>query len=164
MSKRLAILTNSLAKKAALFNEKLAAHFVDVKSANGQSLNDKRNGAATMRRWDRQNDSLRSLQESIDKTKAAIEREEGKIADCEHMNSQLPSPLLEAIESGTLNQWRKYPNTFFVEGVEKARIVWDVKKQVLCHRYTKRITDKDQWRVFAKTYNSLSAQIKELTL
>ncbi len=41
---RLEILKNSLEKKQAKFNEKLNEHFMEVRRANGQPLNDKRNG------------------------------------------------------------------------------------------------------------------------
>lgn len=51
---RLDILKASLEKKQAKFNRKLNEYFSDVKSANGQPLNDKRNGYSTMKRWDRQ--------------------------------------------------------------------------------------------------------------
>ena len=74
---RLEILKSSLKKKEDKFNKKINDHFRDVASANGQPLNDKRNGPATMRRWDRQNNAISNLQKEIDKTKSAIEREEG---------------------------------------------------------------------------------------
>ena len=48
MSKRLEILKNSLVKKEQQFNEKLQTHFDTVKQSNGQPLNDKRNGQATL--------------------------------------------------------------------------------------------------------------------
>lgn len=89
MSKRLEILQGSLAKKTALFDQKLQAHMDDVKSANGQPLNDKRNGGKTLGRWDRQNDSLRTLNESIEATKAAIEREKTKIAMVEMIDAAI---------------------------------------------------------------------------
>ena len=76
---RLKILKSSLKKKEDKFNKKINDHFGDVASANGQPLNDKRNGPATMRRWDRQNNAISNLQKEIDKTKSAIEREEGKL-------------------------------------------------------------------------------------
>lgn len=47
---RLEILKNSLAKKQAAFDAAFTEHTDDVKSANGQPLNDKRNGAATFKR------------------------------------------------------------------------------------------------------------------
>lgn len=75
---RLDILKASLEKKQAKFDRKLNEHFADVRSANGQPLNDKRNGFSTMKRWDRQNDVLSRMQEDIEKTETAIEREEKK--------------------------------------------------------------------------------------
>ena len=41
MSNRLEILKGSLAKKEARFDSIISSHFEDVKSANGQPLNDK---------------------------------------------------------------------------------------------------------------------------
>jgi len=79
MSKRLEILKNSLKKKEQNFYNKLKNHICTVRQANGQPLNDKRNGQATLNKWEKQNESLRNLKQSIQKTKDAIEREEGKI-------------------------------------------------------------------------------------
>ena len=67
-TKRLQILENSLIKKNDLFDEKLNNHFETVKQANGQPLNDKRNGQATLNKWDRQNESLLNLKENIEKS------------------------------------------------------------------------------------------------
>jgi len=78
MGNRIEILTASLKKKEAMFDQKLQEHFDTVRQANGQPLNDKRNGRSTLDKWDRQNESLRSMQESIGRTKAAIEREQKK--------------------------------------------------------------------------------------
>ena len=47
MTKRLDILKASLEKKEAAMDAKISEHFATVKEANGQPLNDKRNGAAT---------------------------------------------------------------------------------------------------------------------
>lgn len=127
MSKRLEILKNSLAKKEALAEEKLRQHFASVKQANGQPLNDKRDGYATLRKWGKQEDSIRNLMQSIEKTKLAIEIEEDKIYKVK--NADIPEFLKPLIESGELIQWRKYPNRFFVPGVPKARIIWDNKKK-----------------------------------
>lgn len=155
MSNRLEILKGSLAKKEAEFDKKINSHFADVKSANGQPINDKRNGAATSMRWEKQNDSLRSLKESIQKTKDAIEREEQKIYGVEKTKEILPAEILKLIEDGTLIQWRKHPNTFFVAGVDKARIVWMEKKNQVGHKFTSSITDKEQWRKFVSVFNPL---------
>lgn len=159
MSKRLEILKNSLLKKEKLFEDKLQNHFDTVKQSNGQPLNDKRDGQTTLNKWDRQNNSLRTLKESIEKTKTAIENEESKINSVLNTKENLPSIILEHIEKGILIQWRKHPNTFFVEGVDKARLHFDLKKKVLSHKYTKQITNKDQWKLFAKTFNELRAVV-----
>ena len=156
MSKRLEILKRSLEKKQAEFDNKLNSHIADVKRANGQPLNDKRNGYVTLNRWERQNDSLRNLQQSIEKTKDAIETEEYKISGVETAKETMPKELLNLIENGTITQWRKHPNTFFVNGVEKARMVWDAKKGLIYHRYASAISDKEQRRIFASVYNPLN--------
>ena len=155
MSKRLEILKASLVKKEAALDAKFTAHFADVKRANGQPLNDKRNGHVTLNRWDKQSDGIRKAQAEIQKTKDAIEFEEGRIRGCEYVKDMLPKEILALVESGELIQWRKHPNTFFVEGVDKARIVWDDNKKQVAHKYTSAITDKDQWSKFVKVFNPL---------
>lgn len=156
---RLEILENSLKKKKQLFSEKLDAHYKTVAQANGQPLNDKRNGFATLNKWDKQNDALRALNESIKKTENAIEKEKSKINGVENANKDIPKVILDLVSDGTLNQWRKYPNTFFVAGVDKARIVWDNKNKNVCHKYVRQITDKEQYARFRDIYNSLNNQL-----
>lgn len=158
-TKRLEILKGSLSNKENQFANKLQVHFDTVKMANGQPLNDKRNGKATLNLWERQNSALKNLDQSIDKTKRAIEIEEGKIIHTEHIKSQLPKEIIELIENNTLTQWRKFPNTFFVNGVEKARIHWDLKTNVLSHKFVKEIKDKEQYSLFAKTFNNLKSAL-----
>ena len=154
-TKRLEILEESLKKKQQLFDDKLQNHFDTVKQANGQPLNDKRNGRATLDKWDRQNESLRRLQDGIEKTKDAIERERGKINNVEASKETLPADSLALIESGALIQWRKYPNMFFVPGVDKARIIWDSKKRIVAHKFATTLTDREQRKRFADVYNPL---------
>lgn len=156
---RLDILKASLEKKQAKFDKKLDEHFADVKSANGQPLNDKRNGYSTMRRWDKQNDSLSNLQKEIEKTKGAIEYEKGKLIDIAGNKSRMPKEITDLIDNGTLKQWGKYPHIMFVDGVDKARIIWDDKKKVVMHKFTNALTDKEQRMKFAQVYNSLHAAI-----
>ncbi|MEF9922946.1 MAG: hypothetical protein RR854_00030 [Muribaculaceae bacterium] len=156
---RLEILQASLEKKQSKFYEKLDAHFQDVKSANGQPLNDKRNGASTMRRWDRQDDALFVQQSEIEKTKNAIEREERKQSNIEGNKERMPKEIKDLIDNGTLKQWGKYPHIMFVSGVEKARIIWDYKKKVVSYKFLSSITDKEQRKIFASVYNSLNHSI-----
>lgn len=134
---RLEVLRNSLEKKQAKFNEKLNEHFADVRSTNGQPLNDKRNGAATFRRWDKQNETLQNLQKEIERTEDAITREEWKQKRITEVNNVLPPEIASLVNDGTLRQWGKHPHIFFVAGVEKARIIWDEKKKVVMHKYLK---------------------------
>lgn len=157
MSKRLEILKNSLARKEQQLNAKFDEHFATVRQANGQPLNDKRNGKATLDKWDRQSDRIRTLQKSIETTKRAIEIEEMKIAQVNHVNVFIPAEILKLVESGDLIQWRKHPHTFFVPGVDKARIVWDEKRKVVCHKFVSAITVQEQRTKFVRTYNPLGA-------
>lgn len=160
---RLDILKASLEKKQAKFNRKLNEHFSDVKSANGQPLNYKRNGYSTMKRWDRQNDTLSRMQKEIEKTQTAIEREEGRIRCIDRNRSSMPEEIQKLISDGTLKQWGRYPHIMFVEGVDKARIIWDDRKKVVMHKFVSSITDTEQRRKFARVYNSLNASINEET-
>ena len=155
MSKKLEILKQSLAKKEEQLNVKIDAHFATVKQANGQPLNDKRNGQATLNKWEQQNEDIRKMQKSIEITKQAIETEEGKIEQIEYANTFIPEEIKKLVESGDLIQWRKYPNTFFVAGVDKARIVWDEKRQVVAHKFVRQITDKEHRAKFVRIFNSL---------
>ena len=160
-SSRLKVLEQSLVKKEAELERRFDAMFADRRSANGQPLNDKRNGQATMNRWEKKDDGIRKMQAEIEKTKNAIEREKGLIAGADRAKTGLPAPLSTALENGNVTQWRKYPNTFFVKGVDKARIVWDEKKQQLSYKYLSSITDPDQRKIFAKTYNEMKIAIEQ---
>jgi len=161
MSKRLEILKNSLSKKEQQLNAKFDEHFATVKQANGQPLNDKRNGQATLNKWERQSDGIRTMQKSIEATKQAIENEEWKIKGVEHVNTFIPAEILKLVESGDLVQWRKHPHTFFVPGVDKARIVWDEKRKVVCHKFVSAITVQEQRTKFVRTYNHLKVLLNE---
>lgn len=159
MSKRLGILKASLAKKEARFNERLQHHFDTVAQANGQPLNDKRNGRATLNKWDKQSDALRALQESIQRTKDAIEREESKIALASMVS--LPPYMQKAIDDGLISQWRKHPHFFFVVGVSGGRIVLDEKTGTIGHRYLSKVK-KDEYPIFRDVFNNLNRQCREL--
>lgn len=156
MTRRLEVLKASLQKKQDHFDAKLANHFASVKEANGQPLNDKRNGRAALSKWDAQNDTLRSLQDGIALTTRAIEREELRIAAVEAV--ELPEPIKKAVKEGVLIQWRKHPNCFFVPGVNKGRIVWNEKDRVLAHRYLREVPP-DQYAKFRDTYNGLRTSL-----
>lgn len=86
MSTRLEILKGSLAKKNERLNAMLEKHYASIKEANGQPLNDKRNGQATRKRWERQDEAIRNLQIRINNTLNAIEAEEHKQARIEQVN------------------------------------------------------------------------------
>lgn len=158
MSKRLEILKSSLAKKEVRFDERLQNHFDTVARANGQPLNDKRNGRATLNKWDKQSDALRALQDSIQRTKDAIAREESKIANARLVD--LPPYLKQAIDDGLITQWRKFPRFFFVTGVNGGRIVLDEKTGVIGHRYLSKVS-KDEYPTFRDVFNRLNKQFRE---
>jgi len=158
MSKRLGILKASLAKKEARFDERLQNHFDTVAQANGQPLNDKRNGRATLSNWGKQSDGLRALQDSIQRTKDAIEREEAKIANVSLV--ELPAYLQQAIDDGLITQWRKHPRFFFVVGVNSARIVLDEESGIIGHRYLNKVS-KDEYPTFRDVFNKLNRQCRE---
>lgn len=153
MATRLDILEGSLAKKNEVLERLFDTHFADVKAANGQPLNDKRNGQATMKKWERQSDAIRSQKESIKKTEDAIEREKSKIADTEATKKDFPNVILNLIEDGTLTQWRKHPRFLFIKGVDKARLAYDPDTGIISHRYSNQVTDKAQRKILIDTWN-----------
>ncbi|MGS3377239.1 hypothetical protein [Citrobacter amalonaticus] len=158
MSKRLAVLKASLSKKEALFSEKLQQHFDTVKQANGQPLNDKRNGRATLNKWGKQSDTLRNLENSIKRTKDAIGREEMKIALAESVD--IPDFMQRAIAEGLIIQWRKHPRFFFVTGVKHGRIVLDEETGKIAHRYLSKVS-KEEYPTFRDVFNKLNKQCRE---
>lgn len=153
-SKKLEILENSLIKKETELQKRFDNHFADVKKANGQPMNDKRNGSATFNRWDKQNETIRNQKASIEKTKNAIEIEKSKIANVEAQS--IPAELQELINTGKIIQWRKFPNRFFVVGVEKARLVWNEKGKFVAHQYLSSIPNQEQFAIFRDVYNHLN--------
>lgn len=158
MATRLEILKASLVKKESRFNDRLQEHFNTVKQANGQPLNDKRNGRATLNKWDKQSDGLRTLQDSIQRTKDAIDREEAKIANVNTVN--LPAFIKQAIDDGLITQWRKFPRFFFVNGVSGGRIVLDEKTGAIAHRYLSKVS-KEEYPIFRDVFNKLNKQCRE---
>lgn len=161
MSARLDILKNSLKNKEDELDRRFDNHFETVKQSNGQPLNDKRTGQATLDKWERQNDSIRQQKAEIEKTKAAIEREESKITDVDYWYSKMPKVLTDLIDGGVLIQWRKHPRMMFVDGVEKARIIFNDETGVIAHRYVKSIPNKDQYSIFRDVYNRINAVQRE---
>jgi len=156
-SKKLEVLQKSLQKKESELATRLENHFESVRSANGQPLNDKRNGQAIINMWNRQSDAIRNLNSSIEKTKQAIDRERAILAHVGHTTSRLPGCFIRMIESGEIEQWRKHPHTFFVPGVEKCRIIYDIKKGKISYKRPVDFSDADQWKKFAQTTNKLIA-------
>lgn len=158
MSRRLEILKASLAKKQALFGQRLQQHFDTVKEANGQPLNDKRNGRATLNKWDKQSEGLRNIENSIQRTKDAIEREEMKIALADSVT--IPMYMQEAIDAGLITQWRKHPRFFFVNGVKHGRIVLNEEIGTIGYRYLNKVS-KEEYPTFRDVFNKLNQQSRE---
>lgn len=156
---KLEVLEGSLKKKEAILDQKIEAYIQDVKSANGQPLNDKRGGHRTIARWDKKNEVARTQKRSVEKTENAIEYEKGLISQVSRANEGLPEVILELVKSGVLTQWRKHPTTFFVVGVEKGRMYWDPKKGILSHKYYREIPDIAQRKLFADVYNKLKSEL-----
>lgn len=129
--------------------------------ANGQPLNDKRNGAATMDRWEKQSSTIRNAQNEVKKTERAIEREEGKLAEVEYANGKLPQYVLDMVVAGEITQWRKHPNTFFVPCVDKGRVFVDLDTGAIGVRYMHAVP-KDQYPKFRDTVNKMLAKRREL--
>lgn len=158
MSRRLEILKASLAKKQTLFDQRLQQHFDTVKEANGQPLNDKRNGRATLNKWDKQSEGLRNIENSIQRTKDAIEREEMRIALADSVT--IPVYMQEAIDAGLVTQWRKHPRFFFVNGVKHGRIVLNEETGTIGYRYLNRVS-KEEYPTFRDVFNKLNQQSRE---
>ena len=157
---RLDVLSASLVKKEARLASLLDNHFDTVKSTNGQPMNDKRNGAAHFKKIEQQNDAIRKANAEIDKTKSAIERERLKISGVGLANETMPKPILDAILSNKITQWRKFPNRFFVVGVEKGRLIWEAKEGKLFAGYTASIPTAEQKETFKTVARELYAELK----
>lgn len=161
-SNRLVVLETSLEKKKAKLEQLFDTHFASVKEANGQPLNDKRNGQATLNKWERQNNAIRAQKESIAVTEAAIEKEIGKIVDSEAAQGGFPPIITAMIEEGVLTQWRKHPTTLFIKGVDKARLVYDAKQGLVLHKYTSALHgNEDQQKIFMAAWSRLKTEIND---
>ena len=152
---RLEILKTSLAKKQAKLDALYEKHFADVKSANGQPLNDKgAKGQATLNRWEKQGEAITAMKKSIAATEEAIEKESRKAQNVEAANGEMPAWILSLVEAGELTQWRKYPNRFFVPGVDKARFIWDGKR--FSHKYANQLPNGDGRKAFVAMWKKLT--------
>lgn len=157
LTKRLEILKNSLEKKEAELKRRIKEHYEDAGYANGQPLNDKRNGRKTMDRWDEQIRLIMKTEDSIEKTKRAIEKEEDKISNVEDFI--VPKEIQELLNAGVLTQWCRYPNRFFVKGVEKARIIYE--DGGVYSAYHKEIPNQEQYAIYRDVFNSLRKKMTQ---
>jgi hypothetical protein len=152
---KLTILESSLIKKQQKLDAIFDKHFETWKETNGQPMNDKRNGRAFFSQIEKQNNSIRNLQAEIEKTKKAIEKEIEKINNVNDFD--IPKPIQKLIDDGVLTQWRKFPNRFFVKGVEKARIIFDNNK--ILYAYVEEIPNQEQYTIFKNIFNNLKEQL-----
>lgn len=160
MTKRLEILKKSLEKKTDKFDEKLKERYDLQRLTNGQPMNDKRNGAAFFKKCEQKEESLRSINNEIEKTKKAIEKEEFKIDGCKNTLDGLPDFLNDFLTSGAITQWRKFPNRFFVTGGGKARIIFEADKKTkelkLFHsHYNRENCTQEEGQIFKNVYNEI---------
>lgn len=159
-SNKLNILKKSLEKKEKHFERIIKEHLTDVTKTNGEPLNDKRNGQAIINRWNRQSDSILNSIKEVEKTENAIRKENNKLYNLEFSKTYLPPIFMELVNKGDLIQWRKHPNIFFVPGVDKARIVWDKKKNIVVAWYSRLIVDQEQKIKFFNVIEFITDTIK----
>ena len=95
-------------------------------------------------RWEEQSNTIRNAQN-----------------DVEYANGKLPQYVLDMVAAGEITQWRKYPNTFFVPGVNKGRVVVDLDTGAIGVRYMHAIP-KDQYPKFRDTVNKMLAKRRAL--
>jgi len=153
--KRLEILEKSLEKKEQELNRRFDNCFNHIKSANGQPMNDKRNGQAFFNRAEKNDNAIRNQLESVEKTKEAIEREKNRLDYKDRVIADrvnLPKIVQELLADGTLNQWFKYPDYFFVTGIDKFRINIKQKKTkkadwTFFHKYGSEVKKEDRQHV-----------------
>ena len=69
-------------------------------------------------------------------------------------NADIPEFLKPMIESGEITQWREFPNRFFVNGVDKARIIWHTDEQEFGYAYLNELP-KEQFEKFRDIYNHI---------
>ena len=159
MSKKLEILKQSKVKKEENLNRRFSEHFSEVREANGQPLNDKRNGAATLNRWERQNDGIQKQIESIKKTEAAIEREVDKVNDTQSNYELMPDFLKKKIDEGELKQWRRFPHILFVKGVDGGRLKVDFENKAVTYTHLSEVSI-EHYPIFRDTVNEIRAWLK----
>jgi len=156
-TKRLEILNNSLAKKQANLDERIAAQYARQAETNGQPMNDKRNGLSTMNALENGERGIFNQFDEIRKTKAAITRETDKIIHCENWMEDMPQIIKDLVASGEIIQWRKHPRFFFVKGVEKGR--FSIEEGKIVHRYLSNIPS-EQFPLYRECANKIFIALK----
>ena len=153
------VLKASLEKKEAKLNDLFENQFSHWKQTNGQPMNDKRSGASHFKKSDKNDDAIRNQLAEIEKTKKAIEKEAVKVEQSKFVKNSLPPSIVELLDSGKITQWRKFPDTFFVKGVDKGRFQY--KDGVLSNRYYRDIPTQEQKAIFKDLYNTLNGKIEQ---
>jgi hypothetical protein len=158
-SQRQQVLEGSLEKKQKELDRRFDNHFEFAASTNGQPLNDKgAKGQAALNKMDKQNDSIRNQIAEVDKTKNAIDREEYRHESSQTALGGMPDIVKNMVGSGELKQWRKFPDHFFVDGVDKGRII--IKDGAAHHKYLSDVP-KDQYGKFRDTFNSINKSLRD---
>ena len=160
---RLEILEESLRKKKDLLNEKINDLFSAVAETNGQPLNDKKDFRKNVKRFNKKNNYIIRQEDEIEKTVRAIEKEKMLLKNIESSRNKLPSPVIELIEKKIITQWRRFPDHFFVVGVEKARIILRDNNK-LYFKYTENIPNENQRIIFNKVFNDLQKKLSLLNI
>ena len=180
MATRLEILERSLKNKEQVLNQKINADMSAWSATAGTPLNDKMHKPQVrsfVNQREQARESIFRQFREIEKTQNAIEREKARLEFLDkkdELSSEIlaspkfPTVVLEMLEQGILKQWRKYPNYFFVTGVEMGRIIVDplgtkikqkkyTKKSYASVRrsYTTEIPTQEQKELFFKVWNAI---------
>lgn len=154
MADRLTTLKLSLEKKQTELDNRFTKLFGLYHGRQGQPIQkDIASDQRLVKQSDKADQAIRNQQAEIEKTKAAIEREQNAV---DRVNSvELPEAIKQLLADGVITQWRKFPNRFFVVGVDKARIVYFPETRAIAPHYHTEIKDPEQYKVFAKVFNEL---------
>lgn len=89
--------------------------------------------------------------------KDRIARMENTIAHVERKRIELPAPITELLESGTLSMWRNKKDIFCVDGVDKGVILWN--GTTVSHRLFNKIPNEEQRMRFSVMFNELKVKL-----
>lgn len=95
--------------------------------------------------------------EDIRNIKDRIARTKNTIAHVERKRVELPAPITELLESGTLSPWRNKQDIFCVDGVDKGLILWN--GTTVSHRMFNKIPNEEQRMRFSVLFNELKGKL-----